>query len=79
MRPFDLSGRVVLIDATQVLAFGGGDRSCPCHVNPRKPDANLTLLIDLRGTQLTLRSAPSNSRDHHEILPRAWERIRVVC
>ena len=64
-----LSGRVVLIDSTHVRAFGGGDRSGPSPVDRRKPGTKLTLLTDLRGTPLVLRSAPANSSDHQEILP----------
>ncbi len=64
-----LSAQVVLIDSSHVRAFGGGDRSGPSLVDRRKPGTKWTLLTDLRGTPLVLRSAPAQSSDHHEILP----------
>ncbi|MFO1006400.1 MAG: IS5 family transposase [Planctomycetaceae bacterium] len=64
-----LSGSVVLIDSTHVRAFGGGDRSGPSPVDRRKLGTKLTLLTDLRGTPLVLRSAPAHFSDHREILP----------
>ncbi|MFO1005134.1 MAG: transposase [Planctomycetaceae bacterium] len=63
------SGSVVLIDSTHVRAFGGGDRSGPSPVDRRKLGTKLTLLTDLRGTPLVLRSAPAHFSDHREILP----------
>lgn len=64
-----LGAGIVLIDSTHVRAFGGGDRSGPSPVDRRKPGTKLTLLTDLRGTPLVLRSSPANSSDHQEILP----------
>jgi transposase len=59
----------VIIDSTQVRAFGGGDATGPSPVDRRKKGTKFTLLVDREGVPLVLRAAGANRSDHLEILP----------
>jgi transposase len=59
----------VVIDTTQVRAFGGGAATGPSPVDRRKKGTKYTLLVDRGGVPLVIRAAPANQSDHLEILP----------
>ena len=59
----------VVIDTTQVRAFGGGDATGPSPVDRRKKGTKYTLLVDRDGVPLVLRAVASHRSDHREILP----------
>lgn len=59
----------VIIDTTQVRAFGGGDATGPSPVDRRKKGTKYTLLVDRDGVPLVIRAVPANRSDHLEILP----------
>jgi transposase len=59
----------VVIDTTQVRAFGGGDATGPSPVGRRKKGTKYTLLVDREGVPLVIRAVPANRSDHCEILP----------
>lgn len=63
-----LSGSVVLVVSTHVIAFGGGDCCGLGSVDRSKPRTMLTLLTDMRGTPLVLRTASAHSSGHREVL-----------
>jgi transposase len=59
----------VIIDTTQVRAFGGGDATGPSPVDRRKKGTKYTLLVDRAGVPLVIRAVPANRSDQLEILP----------
>lgn len=59
----------VVIDTTQVRAFGGGDATGPSPVDRRKKGTKFTLLVDRDGVPLVLRAVPANRSDQKELLP----------
>jgi transposase len=59
----------VVIDTTQVRAFGGGDATGPSPVDRRKKGTKYTLLVDRDGVPLVIRAVAANRSDHREILP----------
>ena len=63
----------VIIDSTQVRAFGGGDQTGPSPVDRRKKGTKYTLLVDKHGVPLVIRSAAANRSDQLEILPTVIE------
>ena len=65
----ELHLETVIIDSTQVRAFGGGDATGPSPVDRRKKGTKYTLLVDRDGVPLVIRAAPANRSDHLEILP----------
>jgi len=60
---------VAIIDSTQVRAFGGGDKTGPSPVDRRKKGTKHTLMVDIHGVPLFIRSSSANTSDHLEILP----------
>lgn len=65
----ELHLETVVIDSTQVRAFGGGDATGPSPVDRRKKGTKFTLLVDRDGVPLVLRAAGANRSDQREILP----------
>jgi transposase len=65
----ELHLETVVIDSTQVRAFGGGDATGPSPVDRRKKGTKFTLLVDREGVPLVIRTSPANSSDHCEIMP----------
>ena len=65
----ELNLETVVIDSTQVRAFGGGEATGPSPVDRRKKGTKLTLMVDRNGVPLVIRAAPANRSDHQEILP----------
>lgn len=63
----------VIIDSTQVRAFGGGDETGPSPVDRRKKGTKYTLMVDRDGVPLVIRAAPANRSDQKEILPTVEE------
>jgi transposase len=63
-----LDTSTVIIDSTQVRAFGGGDKTGPSPVDRRKKGTKYTLMVDRHGVPLVLRSASANTSDHRQIL-----------
>ncbi len=59
----------VVVDTTQVRAFGGGESTGPSPVDRRKKGTKFTLLVDRDGVPLVVRAAPANRSDHCEIMP----------
>lgn len=59
----------VMVDTTQVRAFGGGESTGPSPVDRRKKGTKYTLLVDRKGVPLTVRAVPANRSDQLEILP----------
>ena len=59
----------VIIDTTQVRAFGGGEATGPSPVDRRKKGTKYTLLVDRDGVPLVIRAVPANRSDQLEILP----------
>jgi transposase len=59
----------VIIDTTQVRAFGGGEATGPSPVDRRKKGTKYTLLVDRDGVPLVIRAAAANCSDQREILP----------
>jgi transposase len=59
----------VVIDTTQVRAFGGGESTGPSPVDRRKKGTKFTLLVDRHGVPLVIRAVPANRSDQLEILP----------
>jgi transposase len=68
-REKQLDLKTVVIDSTQVRAFGGGDATGPSPVDRRKKGTKFTILVDRHGVPLVIQAAPANSSDHCEILP----------
>ncbi len=60
---------VAIIDSTQVRAFGGGDKTGPSPVDRRKKGTKHTLMVDINGVPLFIRSNSANTSDQKEILP----------
>jgi transposase len=65
----ELHLKTVIIDSTQVRAFGGGDATGPSPVDRRKKGTKYTLLVDRDGVPLVIHAAAANRSDHLEILP----------
>lgn len=63
----------VIVDTTQVRAFGGGDSTGPSPVDRRKKGTKFTLLVDRDGVPLVVRAVPANRSDQLEILPAALD------
>jgi len=59
----------VVIDTTQVRAFGGGEATGPSPVDRRKKGTKFTLLVDRHGVPLVIRAVAANRSDQLEILP----------
>lgn len=59
----------VIVDSTQVRAFGGGDATGPSPVDRRKKGTKFTLMVDRDGVPLIVRAAGANRSDQLEILP----------
>jgi len=65
----ELHLETVIIDSTQVRAFGGGDATGPSPVDRRKKGTKYTLLVDRDGVPLVIRAVAANRSDQLEILP----------
>jgi transposase len=65
----ELHTETVIIDTTQVRAFGGGDATGPSPVDRGKKGTKFTLMVDRDGVPLVLRAVPANRSDQLEILP----------
>lgn len=65
----ELHLETVIIDSTQVRAFGGGEATGPSPVDRRKKGTKYTLLVDRDGVPLVIRAVPANRSDQLEILP----------
>jgi transposase len=65
----ELHLETVIVDSTQVRAFGGGEATGPSPVDRRKKGTKFTLLVDREGVPLVVRAAPANRSDQVEILP----------
>ena len=65
----ELHMETVIVDSTQVRAFGGGDATGPSPVDRRKKGTKFTLMVDREGVPLVLRAAGANRSDQTEILP----------
>lgn len=65
----ELHAETVIIDSTQVRAFGGGEKTGPSPVDRRKKGAKFTLLVDREGVPLVVRATAANRSDQLEILP----------
>jgi transposase len=65
----ELHLKTVIIDSTQVRAFGGGDATGPSPVDRRKKGTKYTLLVDRDGVPLVIHAAAANRSDQLEILP----------
>jgi len=59
----------VIIDTTQVRAYGGGAATGPSPVDRRKKGTKYTLLVDRDGVPVVMRAVPANRSDQLEILP----------
>lgn len=68
-RDGNLEHQTVIIDSTQVRAFGGGDQTGPSPVDRRKPGTKMTLMTDRNGVPLAVRIRGANRSDQREILP----------
>ena len=64
-----LHAETVIVDTTQVRAFGGGDATGPSPVDRRKKGTKYTLLVDRDGVPLVIRAVAANRSDQLEILP----------
>jgi transposase len=64
-----LNLETVIVDTTQVRAFGGGDQTGPSPVDRRKKGTKFTLLVDSNGIPLVLHAVPANRSDQLELLP----------
>ncbi len=64
----ELQTEIVIVDSSQVRAFGGGDHTGPNPVNRRKKGTKFTLVVDVRGTPIVLQAASANTSDHCQIL-----------
>ena len=64
-----LDMHIAIIDSTQVRAFGGGDKTGPSPVDRRKKGTKHTIMVDIHGVPLSIRSSSANTSDHMEILP----------
>lgn len=60
---------VVIIDSTHVRAFGGGDKTGPSPVDRGKKGTKHTVMVDIHGVPLFIRSNPANTSDQMEIIP----------
>ena len=65
----ELHMKTVIIDSTQVRAFGGGDATGPSPVDRRKKGTKYTLMVDRDGVPLVIHAAAANRSDQLEILP----------
>jgi transposase len=65
----ELHLETVIVDSTQVRAFGGGDATGPSPVDRRKKGTKFTLMVDRDGVPLVLRAAGANRSDQLEMLP----------
>jgi transposase len=63
----------VILDTTQVRAFGGGELTGPSPVDRRKKGTKFTLLVDSNGIPLVLHAVPANRSDQLELLPAVTE------
>jgi transposase len=63
-----LDPELVIVDAVQVRAFGGGEQTGPSPVDRRKRGSKHTLLVDRHGVPLAIRTAPANDSDHRQII-----------
>lgn len=64
-----LHTETVIIDTTQVRAFGGGEATGPNPVDRRKKGTKFTLRVDRNGVPLGIHVVPANRSDHRELLP----------
>lgn len=63
-----LNTEIVIVDSSQIRAFGGGEETGPSPVDRRKKGTKLTLVADPGGAPMVLRAASANTSDHCEIL-----------
>ena len=68
-RVHELHPETVILDSTQVRAFGGGEATGPSPVDRRKKGTKFTLLVDRDGVPLVIRAVPANRSDQVEVLP----------
>jgi len=64
-----LNTDVAIVDSTQTRAFGAGELTGPSPVDRAKPGTKHTLMVDLNGVPLAVKTAGSNRSDQKELMP----------
>jgi transposase len=64
-----LDQSVVIIDSTQVRAFGGGDETGPSPVDRAKLGSKHTLMVDRHGVPMAIETSGANESDQTQLIP----------